>query len=132
VIQGDHGAGLERNGDALTVVDDDHYSERWSTGRSKPLLLVKPAGVGPDAPMEISERQALLSDIMPTIFDSVGIDAPSGPSRTSLLAPEPVGERDRWYYFYEMRAGDDRPDGSMTRYRVVEDGLVLDGSIPVP
>lgn len=132
VIHGDHGAGLERDGDQLTMVPEEHYSERWSNGRSKPLLLVKPAGVSAADPLATSDRPALLSDVMPTIFDSVGLDLAPTPTRSSLLGEEVVGERERWYYFYEMRNGDDRPDGSMSRFRVVDGGLVRDEVVPVP
>ena len=131
IIHGDHGAGLTRQGDELVAGNRDLYGPAWSTGRSRPLLLVKPAGTGASAPLATSDRPATTSDIMATVFDSVGLDVPLGPGRASLIGDDFPDRPVRYYHFYDKDAFG-MPDGAVTRFTVTGDGLEKDRSVPVP
>jgi hypothetical protein len=132
VIQGDHGAGLAREGDQLDEVKQDFYGVPWSTGRSRPLLLVKPAGTTSADPMATSDRPALTTDIVPTIFDSVGLPDEPASGRASLIAAEFPDRPQRYYHFYD-KSGQGLPEGKVVRFAVDADGQLSKGeSISVP
>jgi hypothetical protein len=127
VVQGDHGASLELSADgALTpVVADDFYSPEWSAARARPLLLMKPAGVGSDEPLATSDYPAQLSDVMPTVFDAIGADVPVADGRVSLLAADLPSRPERLYHFYDA-GPDNLPDDEVQQY-VIRDGEVIVG-----
>jgi hypothetical protein len=132
VIQGDHGAHFEALPDgSLGSLGGDTFSEAWSGARARPLLLVKPAGAGADGPLERSDYPALLTDIMPTVFDSIDADVPVADGRVSLLEEDLPARDARVYHFYEPGRGD-LPDEEVQRY-VIADGVVTtEERIPVP
>lgn len=73
----------------------------------------------------------MTSDIMPTIFDSVGLDLPLESGRASLIGDDFPDRPVRLYHFYDK---DDfgLPDGTVTRFAVTEAGLEKDEGVPVP
>lgn len=114
--------GLERRGvadDTLVVVTSDHGEEFWdhgSVGHGHSVyeeLLHVPLFVKlPGAPARRVEASVGLVDVMPTILEALGIDAPDEMSGRSFLA--------------ELRgAGDDAPrasvSGFMENWRTVTD-----------
>jgi hypothetical protein len=131
IIQGDHGTGFTRQGDDLTIENREFYGPQWSKGRSRALLLVKPAGTDASQPLATSDRPAMTSDIMPTVFESIGLDLPLESGRASLLGDDFPDRPVRHYHFYDK---DDSglPDGAVTRFSVTEEGIEKDESVPVP
>jgi arylsulfatase A-like enzyme len=132
IIHGDHGARFELNeaGD-LERAPGDFYSERWSDARSRSLLLVKPAGIGSSTEFEISDYPAELTDVVPTVFDSVGLEFKSRDGRTSLLSASPPSRGVRFYHFYDKR-DDHLPDGEVVRFVISDEGIAVDRTISLP
>ena len=132
VLMGDHGARFERTEDgALVQVPSDFFGERWSDARSRSLLLVKPAGVDSTEDLVVSDYPAMLTDVMPTVFDSLGLPFEVGEGRTSLLADELPQRRERYYHFYD-KGDDGLPDGEIARYVISDGELKSDTTITVP
>jgi hypothetical protein len=130
IIHGDHGAGLELAADGALVPFPPQTTE-WHGTRARSLLLVKPAGVDRDGELQESAYPALLSDIMPTVFDSIGADVDVPQGRTSLLADDLPERPEREYYFY--RPGpDDLPAGEVEHYTVRDGAMTVDEPIPIP
>ena len=131
VIHGDHGAGLARDGDELVGFGPDVFGLPFSTGRSRPLLLVKPAGTGADAPLATSDRPAMTTDVMATIFDSVDVPFEATSGRASLIGEDFPDRPERYYHFYD-RADFGLP-AELVRY-VIADGVLTKepATIPVP
>lgn len=131
VVQGDHGARFQSQGEALHQIRQDFDGEEWNEARSKALLLIKPAGIGANDPLTVFDYPASLTDLMSTVFDSVGIQYLPGDGRTSLLA-SPLPERTtRYYHFYE-KADDGLPDGELTRFTIDSGGFSFDSIITLP
>jgi hypothetical protein len=131
VVQGDHGAGLARQGDRLVSAGTEVFGDAWSTGRSRALLLVKPAGTGRGEALATSDRRAMTTDVMPTIFDSVGLPVHVGEDRVSLLADEFPERPERAYHFYDKGAFG-LPDTQVVRFLERDGVLTEDGPVPVP
>lgn len=133
IVQADHGAWHEVAGDGLVSIErDGHYDEVASFARARSLLLVHAPGlVESETPLRVDDRPSTLDDVMPTVFDALGVDHPFSGNRYSLLAdPEP--DRERFYHFYDRAEGHHIVDGAVVRYRVEPGGLVRDREIPVP
>lgn len=131
VIQGDHGARFELEGDNLRQLRQDFTSEAWNNARSKPLLLIKPAGNKASDRFLVSEYPAMLTDVMPTVLQSAGIQYTPRDGRTSLLRSSLPDRQTRYYHFYE-KGDDGLPDGEVTRFVVESDGLRFDATITLP
>lgn len=131
VIHGDHGARFQREGDDLRPLEQNFAGEDWNNARSKALLLIKPAGSAADSPLVRSEFPALLTDIMPTVFDSAGVQYEPGDGRTSLLARQLPMRTTRYYHFYDKDL-EGLPDGSLTRFVVGSESLEFDKVITLP
>jgi hypothetical protein len=126
VIHGDHGGNFElRDGELVAVPDDQRESIPWVNARSKPVLLVKPAGVARSVPFEESSYPTELVDVLPTIFDSVGLELDVPPDRTSLLADALPTRPVRYFHFYAINGKGDL-EGPIRRYAITEDGMALD------
>jgi hypothetical protein len=131
VVHGDHGARFEKEGDHLGQLQQDFDGEAWNDARSKPLLLIKPAGSGAESPLVTSEFPALLTDIMPTVFDSVGVQYEPRDGRISLLS-RPLSERAISYYHFYDKDSEGLPNGKLTRF-VIESGTIeFDKVISLP
>lgn len=131
IIQGDHGTGFTRTGDDLQIESRDFYGEAWSTGRSRPLLLVKPAGTDSSAALATSDRPAATSDVMPTVFDSIDLELPPSSGRASLIGPDFPDRPVRYYHFYDKDQFG-LPDGKVVRFEVTDEGLSKGEAVPVP
>jgi hypothetical protein len=121
IVHGDHGRGLF----------GDVFNEKFNTARSRSLLLVKPAGVDASAPLRDSDQPAMVTDIMPTIFDASGLTGLSQPGRTSLLDEDFPARPVRYYHMYD-KAEDWLPDGELKRYAIRAGRLTFDRNIAVP
>ena len=132
IIHGDHGARFELNkAGELERAPGDFYSARWSDARSRSLLLVKPAGIDSSTEFEISDYPAELTDVVPTVFDSVGLEFNSRDGRTSLLSEAPPQREARFYHFYDKR-DDHLPDGEVVRFVISDEGIAVDRTISLP
>jgi hypothetical protein len=131
LIHGDHGARFSITADELVQVPDDVFSEEWSDARSRPLLLVKPAGVDASRNLGVSEYPALLTDIMPTVFDSIEVPFEALDGRVSLLRDPLPSRPTRFYHFYN-KGEDGLPDGELTRYVMHGEEITLDTVLPLP
>lgn len=131
VIQGDHGARFQTQGDELRQLPQDFAGEAWNDARSKSLLLVKPVGGSANDPLVVSDYPARLADIMPTVFDSVGVAYVPKDGRTSLLAKQLPDRSTRYYHFYD-KGDDGLPDGELTRFVIERDELHFDSIIKLP
>ena len=131
VIHGDHGARFQRHGAELHQLAQDFEGEEWNDARSRSLLLIKPARIGANNSLVVSEYPALLTDIMPTVFDSAGLPYLPRDGRTSLLADTLPERTTRYYYFYD-KAADGLPDGTLMRFVIDSDGLQYDRAITLP
>jgi hypothetical protein len=121
VLHGDHGARhVVRDGE-LVRLGRAYDDPEWQRSRSRPLLLVKPPGAGRDQPFAIDERPADLYDVMPTIFDAVGVEPDADLAGSSLLRPPPSPPRERAYHFYEIDV-ERVVAGPIERFRVGTDG----------
>jgi hypothetical protein len=132
IIHGDHGGRFELNNDGkLGNIPSNFYSERWSDARSRSLLLIKPAGIDSSKDFEISDYPAELTDIMPTVFDSVDLELELRDGRTSLLGANPPHREVRFYHFYDKR-DDHLPDGEVVRFVISEGAIAVDRTISLP
>jgi len=132
VIQSDHGAQFELTEEGrLERVPSNFYGTQWSDARSRSLLLIKPAGRGSTSELEISDYPAELTDVMPTVFDSVDLQFKPRDGRTSLLDPAPPEREVRYYHFYDK--GDDHlPDGAVVRFVITDGTIAMDTTISLP
>lgn len=131
LIHGDHGARFRVTDEDLVQLPSDLFSEEWSDARSRPLLLIKPAELDSSEPLTISEYPALLTDIMPTIFDSIDIPFVAARGRVSLLSSDLPDRSTRYYHFYD-KGKDGLPDGELTRYVVEAGEIRRDRAIQLP
>lgn len=128
VVHGDHGARYSLVESRLKrwLSKDPQYSD----GRSRPLLLAKPAGVGDDEPFRVDPRRTDLYDIYPTIIEGAGMEA--GDTVGHSLFKEDPPSRTRYYHFYRKHK-DYRQvmDGDLRRYLVTDDGVEFDQRVPI-
>ena len=72
-----------------------------------------------------NQYPAALVDVLPTIFDSVGLELEVAEDRTSLLR-EPLPARSvRYFHFYAVNVAN-VPAGPIRRYAITEEGMSLD------
>lgn len=131
VIQGDHGARFAPRGSGLVQLDDDVYSEAWSDARSRPLVLVKPPGIGDSEQLIASDYPAIVTDIMPTIFDSIDVPFVALDGRVSLLGDSLPTRDQRFYHFYD-KGDDGLPDGQLTRFVMEGEQIHFERTITLP
>jgi hypothetical protein len=123
IVQGDHGARFDEDDGELVPVAEDLFGDAYSGARSRPLLLVKPAGRTASEPFAVDDYPAMLTDIVPTVLDSVGAPVDTTTGRTSLLAADRPERTTRTYHFYDKdRKG--LPDGAVTTFVIHDDGSV--------
>ena len=130
LIHGDHGSRYVYEDGQLRRAQDQFYGRDWSWARSRPLVLIKPAGVGPTRDFLMDERATDLFDLFPTVLANLGRSVPSTLLGSSLLA-KPTSHRQRFYHFYDK----DRAqivDGTLKRYRILDDDIAFDTEISVP
>ena len=126
IVQGDHGARFGEADGELVPLKEELFGEAYSEARSRPLLLVKPAGRTADVPFAEDDYPAMLTDIVPTVADSVGAPVDTSTGRTSLLATDRPERSTRTYHFYDKdRKG--LPDGQLTTFVIHDDGSVTKG-----
>jgi hypothetical protein len=133
IAHGDHGAQYAvRDGRLVNVQPEGLFSDAYSTARSRALLLVKPAGPAASGRLRVSDLPAMITDIMPTVLDSVGLPHRSTTSRASLLDEDAFPDRpERAYHFYDKHPKR-LVDGPIHRF-VVSDGVATeDREIDVP
>jgi hypothetical protein len=123
VVQGDHGARFGVDDGALVPLKEELFGDAYSTARSRSLLLVKPAGTTAAQPFAEDDYPAMLTDVLPTVLDSVGAPLDPTGGRTSLLADDRPVRTTRRYHFYD-KDPKGLPDGRVTRFVVHEDGSV--------
>jgi hypothetical protein len=131
VIQGDHGARFALHGEELVQLQDDYYSEAWSDARSRPLVLVKPAGVESHERLSVSDYPALVTDVMPTILDSLDIQYVAHDGRVSLLDDSRPSRSVRYYHFYD-KGDDGLPNGELARFIMEGEEIRYDRTIELP
>jgi len=131
VIQGDHGARFALDGEELVQLEDDYYSEAWSDARSRPLVLVKPADVDSHEQLSTSDYPALVTDVMPTIFDSIHIPYEPHDGRVSLLDDSRPTRGIRYYHFYN-KGDDGLPDGELARFIIEGEEIRYERTIELP
>jgi hypothetical protein len=130
IVQGDHGAWHELvDGGVRSLQGRGHFDERASRARARPLLLVHVPGAGEHA-LAVDGRPATLDDVMPTVFDALGIAHPFTGNRGSLL-DEPDDDRERFYHFYDKGDATRTVEGPLVRYRVEDGRLVRERDIDV-
>lgn len=124
VIHGDHGASYDLVSGEIVKVGDDRESLEWNDARSRSLLLIKPSGTDDSRSLERSDRPTMVTDVMPTILDSIGMnyDGPGG--RASVLADSFPDRTVRYFNFYGSRDGS--PEGPIRRYAITQDGIRLE------
>lgn len=131
VIQGDHGARFQRQGNEIVNIPQDFEAEEWNDARSRAVLLIKPASGGASNPLIVSDYPASLTDIMPTVFDSASITYLPRDGRTSLLAGTLPERATRYYHFYD-KAEDGLPDGELARFIIEGDAIRHESVITLP
>jgi hypothetical protein len=132
IIHGDHGAHFELTSDGRLENAPSNFSgTQWSDARSRSLLLIKPAGKDLSSRLEISDYPAELTDVMPTVFDSVDLEFEPRDGRVSLLDSAPPEREVRYYHFYDK--GDDHlPDGEAVRFVITDGTIAMDETITLP
>lgn len=131
VIHGDHGARFRGDGEQLDQLPEDLQSVEWNDARSRVLLLIKPAGSDGAEPLAVEEFPALLTDVMPTMFDSIEAPYEAEAGRVSLLGEELPDRPTRYYHFYD-KGDDGLPDGELMRYVIESGEISRDRAIEVP
>lgn len=130
IAHGDHGSRYARHGRTLVPIGSETRQD-WQEARSRPLLLVKPAGGNASMPLCEDPRPADLYDIYPTILAAAGLERGKFAIGSSLTQAAPA-DRSRDYHFYKKDPDDDRLiDGDIAHYRVTSDGLIFDRNIPI-
>ena len=132
LIHGDHGKWMHyRNGD-LVAAEAGSDDLDWNWGRSRPLVLFKPAGVSAEnATLTVSPWHISLLDIAPTVLDSLNLSVTEKFSGQSLLATKFPSRPIRYYHMYD-KDFQTVIDGDLRRYSVTDKGIVFDSDIAIP
>lgn len=134
LIHSDHGSWYDLDGDDLIrLADDGYFTEEASWARARSLLLLHAPSLelGDEPELVVSDRATTLDDIMPTIFDELGVSETFSGGRFSLLEEGPE-DRPRYYHFYRRQRDGTIVRGPLVRYRVTDDGVELDREIDLP
>jgi hypothetical protein len=122
LVHADHGSRYLYEGGQLRRAQGGIYELDRSWARSRPLVLVKPAGIDRTRGFLVDERATDLLDLFPTVFANLGKSPPVRLAGSSLLA-DPVPGRPRHYHFYDK----DRTrvvDGTLKRYTILRSGEI--------
>ena len=132
LIHGDHGNQYIKVNGEMKKAPDSYFGPIYSRTRSRPLVLVKAPGVSASQPLQAKDWNVDLLDLYPSVMDALGQDYQR--LNGASLFKEPYRERPRIYHFYDKdKSGKNRiVDGTIKRYRVEKDKVVLDNEITVP
>lgn len=131
-IHGDHGKWMVYREGELVQAQVSKDDLDWNWGRSRPLVLFKPAGVSAEnTTLFVSPRRISLLDIAPTVFDSLNLPVTGKFSGQSLLATTFPNRAIRFYHMYDK---DIKTviDGDLRRYSVTDKGIFFESDIAVP
>jgi phosphoglycerol transferase MdoB-like AlkP superfamily enzyme len=134
IFQGDHGARFMIKDNELVDVrllnkKLDAYSPEYSHARSRSLLLIKPAGIGADTNLIVSNKPAELTDIAATLLTSVNLRKPLGMKGVNLFDEQiSIQDRTRNYYFYDKLRRIGWTD-KMMHYQIHRDVITKMGTI---
>jgi hypothetical protein len=134
IFQGDHGARFVIKDNELVDVrllnkKLDAYSPEYSHARSRSLLLIKPAGIGADTNLIVSNKPAELTDIAATLLTSVNLRKPLGMKGVNLFDEQiSIQDRTRNYYFYDKLRRIGWTD-KMMHYQIHRDVITKMGTI---
>ena len=106
----------------------DNLEVAWAY---RPVMIVKPAGVGADAPYTVSQAPVCHADLFATVW--AGVSDANDPIQqlTGEKYGKPVWEytedslRDRYYYYTALRSDEDG-EVALREYRIVGDASNLD------
>ncbi len=132
LIHGDHGKWMYYRDGNLVPVEASIDDLDWNWGRSRPLVLFKPAGVSAEnAPLVVSPRRIGLLDIAPTVLDSLNLSVTEKFSGRSLLATKFPSRPVRYYHMYDK---DFKTviNGDLRRYSVTDKGIFFESDIAIP
>lgn len=132
IIQSDHGhrcPTFDEEGKLVKVSGGMTYDLLCSWYRSRPLLLIKPAGRATTEALATSPAESTLLDLAPTIIKSIGIKTNLEFEGISLVDPIPTSlRRKRYYHFYDKESKNEWTS-KMTRF-IIENGEIrLDRTI---
>jgi hypothetical protein len=130
LMHADHGSRYLFDDGKLQNANDGFYGPGWSWARSRPLVLIKPAGVDRKQGFVIDERAMDLFDLFPTVFENLG-KSPGVPLVGSSLLAEPAARKQRFYHFYDKDHAR-IVDGAITRFKIVDHAIVFDTEVSVP
>ena len=134
LIHADHGQWMYFRDGKLVPDESGSKSPNWNWGRSRPLVLFKPTGASADHDqMAISSRRVVLQDLLPSIFDAVGLPKPDGLTGRSILAADFPDRPARFYHMYEKvhRTQTLVPE-DFKRYIIRENSFTLDTDFDLP
>lgn len=132
LIHADHGKWMHYDGGELVASEKGITDLEWNWGRSRPLVLFKPAGVaGGVAPLIISRRPIGLLDLAPTILESLGLSVGDKLAGQSLLKPDSRQGSTRYYHMYRQDL-ENVINGDLMRYTVTDGKITFDSAIPLP
>jgi hypothetical protein len=131
IFQSDHGARFEIEDRRLVSVEDKgNYSIPWSIARSRSLLLIKRPQDSAEKALEISSYEASLLDLAPTVNQALNLNMSSDFSGVDLFNPLNTSEkRVRYYYFFEKKIDNIGWTDEMTRYRISDSKMALEGTV---
>jgi KaiC/GvpD/RAD55 family RecA-like ATPase len=131
IIQSDHGAHFKIiDGEILSFSQSDIARFLPKYARARSLLLIKPAGHMADFPLIMSQSEASLLDVTPTIVNSLKLSHERLFDGINLLDTT-LGEskRQRYFYLYDKKDGRGTHLLNMTRFRIEDGGLINEGLV---
>lgn len=124
VIQADHGSRYEiRDGEFVNIEEGSNYKIPYSQTRSRAMLLIKPPGLGVEAPFVVSDLESQITDIAPTITGLLGFETPLTFEGYNLFDPQNfsnIQNRTRYYYYFDRKNAEEESE-TFTQYRVEDD-----------
>ena len=130
IFQSDHGSLFKVKGDRLVnIAGQGNSSIPYSTARSRSLLLIKLPGVSADAELSISNFEASLVDIAPTIDRALGLEMSSDFSGFDLFSQLDKGKQRVRYYHFHKKKGKGGWTDKMVRYRISNSTMTREGSV---
>jgi hypothetical protein len=132
IFQSDHGARFSIEENALVNLQKKgfgHFSLEFSHARSRPLLLIKPSGIGAEMKLKVSDQPAELTDIAATLLTSVNLQKPPGMMGVNLFDQQvTTQDKIRNYYFYTKLRPLEWTD-KMTQFQIHGDVIMKIGVI---
>lgn len=93
----------------------DNLEAAWTY---RPVMIVKPAGVGDDAPMATSQAPISHADLFATIYAGLGQDTSAYGQPVWEIAEDDPRER---YYYYTALRSDEEGEVALREYRITGD-----------